>query len=127
MRGEILPLSETLPPLLRKFYVEMKTRRLRPVVIVEYERIPYIYKDGNVRVTFDTHISSSSNVQDFFSETLPKRPVMPAGHHLLEVKFDEYLPDFIYRSLNMHRLHQTAFSKYYLCRKYALHKTGGKS
>ena len=127
MRGEILPLSETLPPLLRKFYVEMKTRRLRPVVIVEYERIPYIYKDGNVRVTFDTHISSSSNVQDFFSETLPKRPVMPAGHHLLEVKFDEYLPDFIYRSLNMHRLQQTAFSKYYLCRKYALHKAGGKS
>lgn len=127
MRGEALPITESSHPLLRKFLVEVKTRGLRPVVIVEYERIPYIYRNGNVRVTFDTQIASSSNVQDFFAENLPKRPVMPAGHHLLEVKFDEYLPDFIYRNLNLNRLQQTAFSKFYLCRKYALHKTGGKS
>lgn len=95
---------------------------LHPVVIVEYERIPYVYKNGNVRVTFDTQIASSSNVADFFAEHLPKRPIMPVGQHLLEVKFDEYLPDFIYRSLNLGVLQQTAYSKYYLCRKYALHK-----
>lgn len=121
MRGEPLPLSETLPPLLRKFVVEMKTRGLRPVVIVEYERIPYIYKNGNVRVTFDTQIASSSDVRDFFAETLPKRPVMPVSQQLMEVKFDEYLPDFIYRNLNLSQLRQTTFSKYYLCRKYAHH------
>jgi hypothetical protein len=73
-------------------------------------------------VTFDTQIASSSDVEDFFSETLSKRPVMPVGQQLLEVKFDEYLPDFIYRSLNLNRLQQTAFSKFYLCRKYSLHK-----
>ena len=122
MRGEAPAVTEELPPLLRKFAVEMQMRRLRPVVIVEYERIPYIYKNGNVRVTFDTQIASSSDVQAFFSETLPKRPVMPAGQQLLEVKFDEYLPDFIYRNLNLNRLQQTAFSKFYLCRKYAIHK-----
>ena len=55
-------------------------------------------------------------------QALPKRPIMPAGWHLMEVKFDEYLPDFIYRSLNLGQLQQTAFSKYYLCRKHALHK-----
>jgi len=121
MRGETLPVSEETPPLLRKFLVEMKTRALRPVVIVEYERIPYIYANGNVRVTFDTQISTSSNVQDFFAETLPRRPVMPAGQQLMEVKFDEYLPDFIYRNLNLRHLRQTAFSKYYLCRKFTIH------
>ena len=122
IHGEPLMVTEEIPPLLRKFAVEMKTRRLRPVVIVEYERIPYIYKNGNVRVTFDTQIASSSDVEDFFSETLSKRPVMPVGQQLLEVKFDEYLPDFIYRNLNLNRLQQTAFSKFYLCRKYSLHK-----
>jgi hypothetical protein len=122
IRGEPPMVTEEIPPLLRKFAVEMKTRRLRPVVIVEYERIPYIYKNGNVRVTFDTQIASSSDVEDFFSETLSKRPVMPVGQQLLEVKFDEYLPDFIYRNLNLNRLQQTAFSKFYLCRKYSLHK-----
>jgi len=122
IRGNPLQLTEQLPPLLKKFTLQMRTRGLRPVVIVEYERIPYIYKSGNVRVTFDTQISSSSNAADFFSDSLPKRPVMPAGQQLLEVKFDEFLPDFIYRNLNLNQLQQTAFSKYYLCRKYALHR-----
>ena len=100
----------------------MRTKGLHPVVIVEYERIPYVYKNGNVRVTFDTQISSSPNITDFFSDTLPRRPIMSVGQHLMEVKFDEYLPDFIYRSLNLGKLQQTAYSKYYLCRKHALHK-----
>lgn len=122
IQGKPLPQIDMLPPLLRKLVFEMKTKGLHPVVIVEYERIPYVYKNGNVRVTFDTQISSSSNVTDFFSDTLPRRPIMPAGQHVLEVKFDEYLPDFIYRSLNLGILQQTAYSKYYLCRKYALRK-----
>ena len=46
------------------------------------------------------------------------RPVLPVGQQLLEVKYDEYLPDFIYRSLMLPNLRQTAFSKYYICRKY---------
>ena len=122
IHGEPLQQMDTLPPLLRRFILQMRTRGLRPAVIVEYERIPYVYKNGNVRVTFDTQIASSSNVTDFFSDKLPKRPIMAVGQHLLEVKFDEYLPDFIYRSLNLGRLQQTAYSKYYLCRKHALHK-----
>lgn len=122
MRGQPLPGTEELPPLLRKFTLEMRTRCMRPVVIVEYERIPFVYKNGNVRVTFDTQISSSVNISDFFAEELPKRPVMPAGQHLMEVKFDEYLPDFLYRNLNLGHLQQTAFSKYYLCRKYTLYR-----
>ena len=122
IRGKPLPQIDSLPPLLKKFILEIRTKGLRPVVIVEYERIPYVYKNGNVRVTFDTQISSSSNVTDFFSDKLPKRPIMPVGQHLMEVKFDEYLPDFIYRSLNLGKLQQTAYSKYYLCRKHALHK-----
>lgn len=118
------PLSDmaSLPPLLRKLTLEMQTHLLRPVVIVEYERIPYIYKNGNVRVTFDTCISSSASIGDFLSDDLPKRPIMPAGQQLMEVKFDEYLPDFLYRSLNLGQLQQTAYSKYYLCRKFALQK-----
>lgn len=120
IRGIPLPLSGQYSPLLRKFLLEMQLHRLQPAVIVEYERIPYVYRNGNVRVTFDTQISSSPNAADFFSGSLPKRPVMPAGQQLMEVKFDEFLPDFIYRSLNLNCLQQTAFSKYYLCRKFSL-------
>ena len=118
MEGKTIPDIASQPPLLQKLTVQMLTRRLRPVVIVEYDRIPYVYKNGNVRITLDTNIRSSARVETFLDKTIPNRPVLPLGQQLLEVKYDEYLPDFIYRSLQLHSLRQTAFSKYYICRKY---------
>ena len=124
-KEQFASLSQTIPaegndPLYNKLLLYMRTRLLRPVVIVEYERIPYIYRNGNVRVTFDMNVSSSSPVGGFFEADIPKRPIMPVGAHLLEVKFDEFLPDFIYRTLDLGSLDQTAYSKYYLCRKFTL-------
>lgn len=110
--------TASLKPLQRKLCLQMQSRLLHPVVIVEYERRPYVYKNGNVRVTFDTNISAGADVAEFLSPGMKRRPIMPAGQHLMEVKFDEYLPDFIYRSLNLGQLQQTTFSKYSLCRKY---------
>ena len=107
-------------PLLRKMLLQMNTKLLHPVTIVEYERIPYICQYGNVRVTFDMNISSSVCFDSFFNDRISKRPIMPPGMHLLEVKFDEYLPDYIYNALNLGTLQQTSYSKYYLCRRYAL-------
>ena len=118
MAGKVLPAIGQQPPLLRKLTLQMMTRQLRPKVIVEYERIPYVYKNGNVRITLDTNIASSSRVEQFLDPHIATRPVLPAGQQLLEVKYDEYLPDFIYRSLMLQNLRQTAFSKYYICRKY---------
>ena len=118
MAGKILPDLAAQPPLLRKLTLQMMTRRMRPVVIVEYERIPYVYKNGNVRITLDTNITSSSAVERFLEPRITGRPVLPVGQQLLEVKYDEYLPDFIYRSLMLPSLQQTAFSKYYICRKF---------
>lgn len=118
MQGSMLPDIERQHPVLRKLSIQMLMRRLRPVVIVEYDRIPFTYQNGNVRVTLDTNISSSRAIEQFLDETIPKRPVMPTGQQLLEVKYDEYLPDFIYRNLQLYSLKQTAYSKYYVCRKY---------
>ena len=118
MEGKALPDIGQQPPLLQKLTLEMLTRQLHPVVIVEYDRIPYVYPNGNVRATLDTNIASSSAIGCFLDERIQKRPVLPLGQQLLEVKYDEYLPDFLYRSLQLPSLQQTAFSKYYLCRKY---------
>ncbi len=118
MRGKTVPDIGGQHPLLQRLCCEMLTRRMHPVVIVDYDRIPYVYKNGNVRVTLDTNISASRAVDRFFDKDIPRRPVMPMGQSLLEVKYDEYLPDHIYRSLQLQELRQTAFSKYYICRKF---------
>ena len=120
MSGKPLPDIASQAPLLRKLTVEMLTHGLHPVVIVEYDRIPYVYKNGNVRITFDTNVSSSIAIDQFLCEKIPKRPVMPIGQQLLEVKYDEFLFDPIYNSLQLDNLMLTAYSKYYICRKYTL-------
>ncbi len=120
MTGGHLRDISSLPPLLRRFTMEQMLRGLRPVVIVDYDRIPYVYRDGNVRITLDTNISASSDFGAFLDTNIRKRPVMPVGSQLLEVKYDEFLPDFIYNNLQLHSLTQTAFSKFYICRKFKI-------
>lgn len=106
------------PPLLQQFAVLFQMKRLRAKVIVNYDREPFVCRQGNVRITFDRNISSSDRFDLFFEKELPLYPVLPAGEHVLEVKFDEFLPSYIKKQLEMGRLRQTSFSKYYLCRKY---------
>ena len=111
---------DTLPPLAQKLQVLIMTTGMMPKVIVEYERTPYVYKNGNVRITFDRNITSSSQVDQFFNADIKKRPILSAGTQLLEVKYDEYLPDHIYHALILDNMQRTNFSKYYLCRKYSI-------
>lgn len=113
-------LKEDDPEVFRKFYLKYQTQLFRPKVIVQYERTPFVYPTGNVRITFDRYISGTGNVLDFGAKELPVRPVMPNGQHILEVKYDELIPDFIKSALQIENLRQTAFSKYYMCRKFNL-------
>lgn len=109
-----------LPELARKLLVLKMCCKMEPKVIVSYERVPYVYQNGNVRVTFDRNIASSARIEDFFRPDAGKRQILPSGRQLLEVKYDEYLPDHIYHALSLANMQRIAFSKYYLCRKYHL-------
>ena len=120
MQGIPLTNIEDRPPILHKFINTMVQRIMRPVSIVEYRREPFIFPAGNVRVTFDTNIVSSTDYEHLFDKILISRSIMPVGFHLMEVKYDEFIPDFIYNSLQIDGLERTAFSKYYLSRKYNL-------
>lgn len=116
--GKILEDSENLPPVMRKFILQQKERRLLPKVIVGYERVPYIFRLGNVRVTLDQDIFSASDVEKFLEGGYMRRPVMPAGRHVLEVKYDEFLPDPVRQLLALETLQRTSYSKYYICRQF---------
>ena len=120
INGEIPDINAVDSALYKKFCLQLQTRRLQPKVIVEYDRIPYVYQDGNVRVTFDKNIRSSVQCKDFFEKDLFFRPIMHENQHLMEVKYDEFLPDFIDDLVSEEELKQYSFSKYFLCRKYSL-------
>lgn len=106
--------------LLNRFLRLCIETQLQPKVIAAYDRTPFVYGPGNVRITFDRNIGSTTDIPRFFDPHLPLRPVLPTGIHVLEVKYDEFLPNFLYSVMNLGHLQQTAFSKYYLCRKFTI-------
>jgi len=114
VNGSTLTLQKTDP----KFAAMFMEYNLVPRVIVTYEREPFVYMTGNVRVTFDRAITSSNQFDRFLEGDYTQRPVMEAGRQILEVKWDEILPYFIKNSLNVNNMSWTAFSKYTMCRKY---------
>lgn len=100
----------------KKLYAGMLSKGLQPVCIVEYERTAFVEPLGNVRITFDQNIGGTDEVLTFWDDTLPCIPILPLGQHIMEVKYDEFLPDYIKAVINTGELQQTSYSKYYYTR-----------
>ncbi|MDE5716989.1 MAG: polyphosphate polymerase domain-containing protein [Lachnospiraceae bacterium] len=118
MEGGIPEPESEVSPKQAAMFGRMRLKRLRPVVIVQYSRMPFVCDAGNVRVTFDDSIASSNDVAGFLQPEIPLRSVLGTGESILEVKWDELLPAYIKGQLALGTLQWTSFSKYYLCRKY---------
>ena len=103
--------------LIKELYLKMQYQGLRPQVIVDYTREPYIYGSGNVRVTFDYDIRTGLHCTDFLNPECITIPAVDCGI-LLEVKWDAYLPDIIRDCVQQPGRRVTAFSKYAQCRMY---------
>ena len=104
-------------PLCRELYSKMHTQQLRPKTIVDYTREPFVFSAGNVRVTVDYNIRTGDFRTDFLNrDTI----TMPAGDspYILEVKWDEYLPDIIKDAVTINGRQAFSFSKYAQCRIY---------
>lgn len=121
IRGEIPTADDSLDPVAVSLFTEMRLRSMRPRVIVSYERTPFVYAPGNVRITFDNNLESSDDVAGFLTPQSVSRPVFYKGNSLLEVKWDEVLPQFIKKQLGLNTLQWTSFSKYYLCRLFSIY------
>lgn len=104
-------------PLIRELKYKMDTQGLRPRTIVDYTREPFVYAPGNVRVTLDYDIRTGLCCTDFLN---PDCVTIPAGEApiILEVKWDEFLPDLIRDIIQLPGRRSTAFSKYAQCRIY---------
>lgn len=103
--------------LIRELHCKMQTQGLRPKTIVEYTREPFVYAPGNVRVTLDYNIRTGLSSTDFLN---PECVTIPAGDApiLLEVKWDDFLPDIIRDAVSLPGRRMSAFSKYAQCRIY---------
>ncbi len=115
LRGEYAFLLQHPAPLCREFYVECMSQVMRPRVIVDYDREPFIMEAGTVRVTFDRDVRAAILSEDLFDPALPTLPVLEPGKTLMEVKFTEFLPDIVRNTILPSAAEYTALSKYVLC------------
>ncbi|WP_151734850.1 polyphosphate polymerase domain-containing protein ['Paenibacillus yunnanensis' Narsing Rao et al. 2020] len=118
MAGNYEVLNVPGKPLFMELYGQMRHRLLRPKVIVDYVREPYVCHNGNVRITFDKELRTGLHATNIFDPEL--RPVKALDDDLIifEVKFDEYIPDYIKIALQLEGLTRQSASKYVICRKF---------
>jgi hypothetical protein len=105
--------------LAREMYAAFRLKYLKPKVIVDYWREPYVFALEDVRVTFDMDIRTAYLGTGLFNKNIPTYPVTDDYDMVMEVKFNRYLPGYI-RSLIQPVINaqRSAISKYCLCRRY---------
>ena len=103
--------------LVRELYVKMKNDGLRPKTIVDYEREPFTFSAGNVRVTLDYNIRTGLGCTDFLNTECITVPIAESPI-ILEVKWDNFLPSVIQDVVQLENRQTKAFSKYAVCRMY---------
>ena len=116
--GDPKGLQMSASPLLQDMYVQMRTKLLRPAVIVDYAREAYTSPVENVRITFDMHLRSGLHSTELFNKDIPTISPLDQNVEILEVKFDNYLPDHIRAILAGIQADRSAVSKYVLCRRF---------
>lgn len=117
LRGDTGWMEDDPRPLVQELRLKMLLQQLRPCTIVDYIREPFVFPAGNVRVTLDHHIRTGLRCTDLLD---PHCPTIPAGDApiLMEVKWDEFLPQIIRDAIALEGRRGEAFSKYAQCRIY---------
>ena len=116
-KGDVEWMAGSTDEVMLGFYTRIKNEGLRAKVIVDYTREPFIFAPGNVRVTLDYNIRTSLHGTDFLNPDCVTVPIKDSPC-ILEVKWDNYLPDVIRHAVGLDGRRSGAFSKYAACRMY---------
>ena len=102
--------------LMKEFITDIKVFGLKPSVIVDYKRLAYTYPISEVRITFDEKIKSGLYNCNLFNMDRITYYVIDNDEVVLEVKFNEVLPEHISIILQTIPMYRQAVSKFALCR-----------
>jgi hypothetical protein len=115
--GDIAFLADSNKQLLREFHLECRHSLLRPVVMVDYRREAYVHSIGNVRITFDMGVHTNLGSLSLFDRNASTMKMDEHNCIILEVKFDDVLPQHI-RGLFSNTIRpQCALGKFSICRE----------
>jgi len=99
------------------FFKELTINAYRAAVLIDYRREAFVKKEGNVRVTFDSNLRSGSFRKDIFNKNIPTIPLIESKWIIMEIKYDEFLPESIAGVVRHRGSRRLSVSKYVLGRK----------
>lgn len=115
--GEVEWMSGSTNEVILGFYTRIRNEGLKARVIVDYIREPFVFAPGNTRVTLDYDIRTGIRCTDFLDPDCVMIPIKDSPC-VLEVKWDNYLPDVIRDVIQLGGRRSGAFSKYAASRMY---------
>jgi hypothetical protein len=116
--GKYAFLKDSTKSLFKEFYFELAANRIKPDVVVDYVREAYKSSINNIRITFDKNLRTGLLKTDLFDHTLPTVDVIERPVHILEIKYDNFLPDHLKKILQITSNTRFAISKFVICKKY---------
>ena len=99
-------------PVLNKAYIEFKKRFYLPVVMVDYIREAFNYDLNKIRVCFDRFLKSSSLQLDIFKSGTILMPQLKKDIVIMEIKYNNFIPDWIKQIIQIPAFERSAISKY---------------
>ena len=101
--------------LLAELAAKIQGEGLRPMVLVDYDRTPFICRDGNTRITLDENLRTRPHCADLLASSAAMIPVLEKDQVILEVKYDDFLPGYLHDALQDIPKAPLAISKFALC------------
>jgi len=96
----------------KEMYSIMTMQLYKPRVVVEYNRLAYMLEENNIRITIDSDIKATKANFDIFNPNLALTPFLTTP--ILEVKYNNFLLDYVKDIINIADKTESSISKYEL-------------
>ena len=97
------------------FGISNSLAHLSPSVIVDYNREAFVVPEGNVRFTIDSGFKVGTFSSDMFAPEAVYVPVTDIAA-VIELKYDDYLPSYLFDLVQGVNLTQQSVSKFVMCK-----------
>lgn len=115
LQQRLIPQTPDTGTLYGELAAKVRNSGFRPMVLVDYDRTPFVCADGNTRITLDENLRTRPFDTNLLASTSAMIPVLDKGQVILEVKFDDFLPGYLDAALADIPKVNMAISKFALC------------
>ena len=106
---------EDISTLQGELAARIRNSGFRAMTLVDYDRTPFICRDGNTRITLDENLRTRPFDANLTASPNAMIPVLDRNQVILEVKFDDFLPGYLSDALSDIPKVNLAISKFALC------------